>query len=124
MSVRRWLVQIVVGLGLGLGLGVATGWWWWPVEYTNTAPAVLRQDYHDDYIVMVATAYEVDGDLERARERLALLDPQNPTAPLIELAERLVAVGGSRADITRLVRLAWAFRAITPRLVPYLEEQP
>lgn len=121
---RRWIIQIVVGLAVGLGLGVAIGWLWWPVEYTNTAPAVLRQDYHDDYVVMVATTYEVDGDLERARERLALLNPQDPAAPVIELAERLVAVGGSRADTARLARLAWAFRVITPALVPYLEEQP
>lgn len=121
---RRWIIQITIGLALGLALGVAIGWWWWPVEYINTAPAMLRRDYYDDYIVMVATTYEVEGDLERAHERLMLLDPQAPTAPLIELAERLVAVGGNRADITRLARLAWAFRVITPRLVPYLEEQP
>jgi hypothetical protein len=121
---RRWIIQIVAGLALGLALGVATGWLWWPVEYTNTSPAVLRRDYRDDYVVMVATTYEVDGDLEQARERLALLDPQNPTAPVVELAGQLVAVGGSRADITRLARLAWAFRAITPQLVPYLEERP
>ncbi len=124
VQMRRWLLQVVAGLIAGLGLGTAIGWLWWPVEYTNTAPAVLRQDYHDDYVVMVATVYEVDGDLERARERLALLDPQNPAAPVIELAERLVAVGGSREDTARLVRLAWAFRAITPALVPYLEGQP
>jgi hypothetical protein len=118
------MLQIVVGLAFGLALGVATGWLWWPVEYTNTAPAALRRDYRDDYIVMVAATYEADGDLEQARERLALLDPQSPTAPVIELAERLVAVGGSRSDITRLARMAWAFRAVTPQLVPYLEEQP
>jgi hypothetical protein len=121
---RGLVVQATVGVVIGLALGFAIGWGLWPVEYTNTSPDVLRQDYHDDYIVMVATAYEVEGDLERARERLALLDPQEPTAPMIELAERLIEVNGDVEDIARLARLAGALGAITPTLAPYLEGQP
>jgi hypothetical protein len=120
---RRWIVQAVAGLAVGLALGLAIGWLW-PVQYTSTVPAVLRRDYRDDYVVMVATAYEVEKDLEQASERLALLDPTDPAAPVIELAERLIKVGGSVEDISRLARLAWALRAITPELVPYLESQP
>ena len=121
---RIWIVQVVVGVAVGLALGFGIGWGLWPVQYTNTAPSVLRQDYRDDYIVMIATAYEVEGDLEQARERLALLDPEEPAAPVVELAERLVEVGGSTEDIARLADLAWTLGAITPELVPYLESQP
>jgi len=116
--------QAAISAVVGLALGFAVGWWLWPVQYTNTAPAVLRQDYHDDYVVMVATAYEVDGDLEQARARLQLLDPEEPAASVLELAERLVEAGGSAEDITRLARLARALGAITPTLAPYLEGQP
>jgi len=121
---RRWVMRATVGAVVGLALGFAIGWWLWPVQYTNTAPAALRQDYHDDYVVMVATTYEVERDLEQARERLRLLDPEEPTAPVVELAERLVEVNGSAEDITRLARLAWALGALTPTLTPYLEDQP
>ncbi len=121
---RRWIVQGLIGVAVGLVLGFLIGWWILPVEYTNTPPSVLRRDYRDEYIVMVATAYEVEGDLDQARERLAALDPDSPAAPVVELAERLVVAGGDSEDLARLARLAWALDAITPPLMPYLEDQP
>jgi hypothetical protein len=120
---RRWIVQGLIGVAVGLVLGFLIGWWILPVEYTNTPPSVLRRDYRDEYIVMVATAYGVEGDLDQARERLAALDPDNPAAPVIELAERLVATGSDSEDLARLARLAQALDAITPLLIPYLEDQ-
>jgi hypothetical protein len=121
---RRWIVQGVIGVTVGLVLGFLIGWWILPVEYTNTPPSVLRRDYRDEYIVMVATAYEVEGDLDQARERLAALDPNDPAAPVVELAERLVATGSGSEDLVRLARLAQALDAITPLLMLYLEGQP
>ena len=121
---REWAWRAIIGVALGLALGFAIGWWLWPVKYTNTSPAVLRQDYRDDYIVMVATAYEGEGDLEQARERLRALDPQEPAAPVIELAERLVEAGGGDDEIARLARLAWALGSTSPTLIPYLENSP
>jgi hypothetical protein len=123
-SVRRWVVLGIVGLIAGLTLGVVIGWWVLPVEYTNTPPSVLRQDYRDNYIMMVATVYAVEGDLDRARERLAALDAEDPAAPVIELGERLISAGGEPDEITRLAQLAWALDVITPPLAPYLEAQP
>jgi hypothetical protein len=119
-----WMMQAAVAVAVGLALGFAVGWWLWPVQYTNTAPAVLRQDYRDDYIVMVATAYEVERDLEQARERLKLLNPEEPAVSVTELAERLIEADGSSEDITRLARLAWALGATAPTLIPYLEGPP
>ena len=121
---RKWVTRAAVGAAVGLALGFAIGWWLWPVRYTNTAPTVLRQDYHDDYVVMVATAYEVEEDLEQARERLELLNPEEPAAPVVELAERLIEADGSTEDIARLARLALALGATTSTLAPYLEGQP
>ena len=120
---RKWGVRAAIGGAVGLALGFAVGWWFWPVQYTNTAPDVLRQDYRDDYVVMIATAYEVEKDLDQARQRLRLLDPEEPAAPVVELAGRLIEAGGSAVDITRLARLAWALGALTPTLTPYLESQ-
>jgi hypothetical protein len=110
-----------MGVAVGLALGVVIGWWLWPVTYTNTSPAALREDYRDDYILMTATAYEVQRDLEQARSRLERLNPEEPTAPVIDLAERLMAAGGSEAQIARLARLAQALGATDPALAPYLE---
>ena len=117
------ITRAAFGVIFGLAVGFAIGWWLWPVQYTNTAPIVLRQDYHDDYIVMIATSHEVDKDLEQAQRRLRLLDPQEPAAPVVELSEKLVQVKGSTEDIARLARLAQALGALTPTLAPYLEGQ-
>ncbi len=120
----KWIAWAVLGLAVGLALGFAVGWWLWPLEYTNTAPDVLRQDYYDDYVLMTAVAYEIDGgDVEQARARLELLDPQDPAVPVIELAQRLIKAGGAAEDITRLARLAWALGSLPPTLTPYLEGQ-
>jgi hypothetical protein len=118
------VIRFILGVAMGLAVGFAVGWWLWPVEYTNTAPPVLRRDYRDDYVLMTATAYAVGGDLEQARERLQLLDPADPVAPVIELSERIVAAGGSAEDVTRLTNLAWALGPLPQTPTPYLENQP
>ena len=121
----RWVTQIGLGVLCGLALGFAVGWWLWPVQYTNTSPGALRRDYRDDYILMVATAYELgDGGVEQAQRRLSLLDPQEPTAPLVELTTRLTEAGGSSADITRLINLAQALDVAPETLAPHADTQP
>lgn len=123
--ISKLIVRAAIGAATGLALGFAIGWWIWPVQYTNTAPDVLRPDYRDDYVVMIATAYEVEADLQRARERLHLLTPERPATPVIELAERLVAANGSAEDIAHLARLARALEGtLSPTLTPYLEGGP
>jgi hypothetical protein len=111
-------------MAMGLALGFAIGRWLWPAKYTNTAPSVLRQDYYDDYLMMIAVAYEMEGNLEQAQTRLISLAPEEPVAPVIELAERLVETGGDPVEITRLARLAQALGTITPALAPYQEGPP
>ena len=120
----KWGTRIAFGVAVGVALGFAIGWWFWPVEYTNTAPNVLRRDYCDDYILMVAAAYEIDNrDVEQAQRRLELLDPIDPAAPVIELAERLIAANGSIEDITHLAHLAQALGPLPLSLTLYLEGQ-
>lgn len=118
---RQWITWTVIGIAVGGALGVAIGWWLWPVTYTNTSPSALREDYRDEYVLMVATAYEVEGDRERARERLTRLDSEEPSAPVVGLAERLIEQGGSEQDVVRLARVAEALDATTPTLTPYLQ---
>ena len=121
----RWVAQVGLGVLVGLALGFAVGWWLWPVQYTNTSPGALRRDYRDDYILMVATAYELgDGDVEQAQRRLSLLDAQEPTAPLVELRARLNEAGGSSADITRLTSLAQALDIAPETLTPHADTRP
>jgi hypothetical protein len=121
---RNLFLLGLVGLALGIALGLLVGWVLWPVQYTNTAPAQLRQDYRNDYILMVAAAYQVEGNPDTALERLARLDPEQPTRPLVELTETLIAQDGRPTDIRMLVRLAEALGATTPAMWPHLGGTP
>lgn len=119
-SPRQWIRWALIGVAIGAALGVAIGWWLWPVTYTNAPLSALRQDYRDEVVLMIATAYELEGDGEWARERLAFLSPDDPAAPVVELAERRIEEGGSEEEIRRLARLASAVDAPAPSLTPHL----
>ena len=103
-----WLAGVAAGTVIGAAIGLAFAWWLWPVAYTNTSPAVLRQDFQDEYVLLIATAYEAEGDLARARQRLGQLASDEPGAPVLELAERLKRGVGRDEDIARLIRLTQA----------------
>jgi hypothetical protein len=68
---RRVYVALVGGAVLGLAIGLLIGWWVWPVEWRNSTPANLRQDFQDDYVMYVVENYEANGGVEWARQKLA-----------------------------------------------------
>lgn len=98
----------------GLVLGLIYGWGIRPVEYYDTGPDSLRADYRTDYVLMVAEAYDGEGDLDRALQRLAALGPR----PAFETVT--LALGYARdhnfpaADLERLAALADDLRALAP----------
>ncbi|MGD1995830.1 MAG: hypothetical protein PVH62_03550 [Anaerolineae bacterium] len=120
---RKLLPLALVGLAAGVALGLLIGWRVWPVSYTNTVPSQLRQDYQNEYILMVAAAYQVEGDLAAAEDRLVLLAPEAPAQVVVELAETMISQGGRSADIEMLVALADALGAATPSMHSYQEGQ-
>jgi hypothetical protein len=118
--VRRWLLPLAV-FAVGVGLGLLVGWVLWPVQYYDTAPADLQADYRDEYVRLVALTYDVTGDLTAARRRLARLDADEPSAPLVDLTERLIDRGAAPEIIRPLAVLARDLGAETPPMAPYLE---
>jgi hypothetical protein len=86
---RRWIWFFIVVL-LGLAVGLLYGWVINPVEYIDTTPARLRSDYQTDYVLMVAEAYQAEGDLDLAARRLAVLG-ESPPAEIVRQAMILAA---------------------------------
>jgi hypothetical protein len=111
---RSAIVRLLIGLGIGLALGMIYGWVINPVEYVDTTPGSLRDDYRTDYILMVAEAYGGDGDLELARVRLAALGPETPAELVVAAIEYGVANGFPRDALETLNGLAVAMRAASP----------
>ncbi len=106
----------LVGLAVGLGLALLYTWVISPVQYVDTAPYSLRADYQAAYAQLAARAYAVDGDLGRARTRLALLGLANPAPAVATLGQRAAAPGGSQPGATALAALAAALEG-TPAVV-------
>lgn len=109
---REYGPRIFLGLIAGLAIGVIYGWLIRPVEYVNTTPDSLRQDYQTDYVLMVAEIYSKEEDLERAVIRLAVLGPQDPELILTEATDYAIANAFSREDINRLNSLAIALKSV------------
>jgi hypothetical protein len=73
----RWIRFFIV-LAIGFGIGLLYGWVIDPVEYVDTLPESLRDDYKTDYVLMVAEEYQSTRDLATARQRLSILGDASP----------------------------------------------
>jgi hypothetical protein len=73
----RW-VRFFIVLVIGFGVGLLYGWVIDPVEYVDTLPESMREDYKTDYVLMVAEEYQSTRDIAIARERLFFLGDSSP----------------------------------------------
>jgi len=102
---KRGPWYLLTGLLIGILLGVGYTRFFQPVEYVETSPASLRQDFKDLYRAMIATAYLANGDLVRARARLELLQDADSVRTLTEQAQRKLAEeGDSESGISEEAR--------------------
>jgi hypothetical protein len=120
---RLWPLILLASVALfgGMGLGLWYGWVLDPVEYTNTDVSRLAAVYRDEYVLMVGETYALDGNLDAARARLALLELADPANYAADLAEAALARGAPRLDVEVLARLAAALGVRRVTLAPYLE---
>lgn len=94
-SVGRISATGLVLLGLILGL-VGSLYYTWiidPIVFVNASPARLTVAEQEEYIIMVAQAYAVDGNWPRAQQRLAALNDSDMPGTLEQLLERFVREG-------------------------------
>jgi hypothetical protein len=130
---RKALMGFVVGLLVGLIIGLPIlGWYVFPVEWYDTDPFDLRQEYKEAYISMLADSYTLDPNVALAKQRVEGWD----TKELSQVIGQLQAKG-DRAEVQRLNSLAAALgvraeavtptpvvrptaRSLTQRLVPIL----
>lgn len=97
---------LLTGVVLGIMLGILFAWVISPVEYVDTAPESLKDEFKDQYRVLIASAYVANGDLVRAKARLELLDEADIYLIVAEQAQQMLAEGGSVEEAQALGRLA------------------
>ena len=99
---------LLTGVVLGIILGILFAWVISPVEYVDTAPESLTNEFKDQYRVLIASAYVANGDLVRAKARLGLLGEADIYLVVAEQAQQMLAEGGSVEEAQALGRLALA----------------
>jgi len=102
-----WLA-LVIGLLAGLAVGLYYAWFLNPVRFVNVSPQQLNLDDQQEYIHLVAEAYLQDGDVERARARLAGLGLRDTAENITVQADQVYLRGGDPAEIRALTTLAEA----------------
>jgi hypothetical protein len=116
LSDWRVLVLVILGLAIGLGVGLLVGFFLRPEMSISDLPVAEKEEY----IVLVGQAYASDGDLERARERLAKLQAPNMALWISDVTERYIARGYEEAQIRGLAALAHGLGVDTPEMLAYL----
>lgn len=100
------IIPLILGLILGLAAGLLYGWVIQPVEISDMTSRSLRQDYRVELMLTIAEAYSKDGDLELARERLAMLESETPAdEDLTQALNFAKEYEYSDLDLERLTRL-------------------
>lgn len=97
---------LLTGLIIGLIIGLVYAWLFSPVEYVDTEPGSLAEAYKEQYRKVVALAYQAEGDIGRARERIALVDTEDPVRVLAAQAQRMIAANAPAGEARALSVLA------------------
>jgi hypothetical protein len=113
MSTQRWLL-FALSIAVGLALGLFYGWVISPVQYVDTIPATLRDDFKADYTLMVAETFQSDQDTEQAAQRLASLGSQHPAQIVTNAITFAQKNHYADADIALLQNLAVALQVWQP----------
>lgn len=117
----RFVLSLFAGLILGVLAGLYIGWVQFPVEYVDSPARDLAPRYRDEYTVMVAQGYAVEGDIASAIERLQLLAVDNIPAYVQEVTERYISNTRDVNDTLALITLAAGLGRLTPLMQQYQE---
>jgi hypothetical protein len=111
---------LLTGLIIGAVLGLLYAWNVQPVQYVDTSPASLRQDFKDQYRALIAASYVANGDLVRAEARLKLLGDEDLYRAISEQAQRTLADDGStnQARALGLLAIALGQNGAVPTIPP------
>ncbi len=90
---RGLLIVIAAGLIGGLIIGLWAGWIAWPVQVTNVDVIDLKPSAQDEFIVLTASDYAFDQNLDRAKERLAQLHDSQINSRLAAMAQQSATQG-------------------------------
>lgn len=120
---RRPWILLAVGLALGLAAGLIYTWVLHPVEFYDTYPPLMREDFRSDWIRMTGLAYGSDGDLARAHLRLQSLSRDEIQRALAQTLDAAVTSGRPLPALQRLAALAREYGVESAAVRIYTSEE-
>lgn len=114
MRENRGPWYLLTGLLIGLVAGLVYSRLVEPVQYVDAAPNLLNVGARDTYRAMIAMAYEADGNLGRARQRLSLLNDSSPAQALSAQAQRMSDPNGREGKALAILAEAYKPRPTVP----------
>ncbi len=123
MAGNRW-VKTFIGVLAGVAIGVLAGFWLGrdiqPTEDYTVVLAGLEEQRREDYIVLVSALYALEGDLDRAEERLASLNEGDTARLVADLAIEYIESNKGLEVAQDLATLAHALGAGDEVLLAYV----
>lgn len=114
------LSLLLLGLLIGLALSLTYVWLLNPIQVYGSTPADLKPRLKEDYVVLVASAYAVDDDLDKAQKRLAELGDPEAGRTVARLAQQYIAAGRSVKETRSLAKLSAALGITSSSLLVYI----
>jgi len=118
MKPKQGQWHLLTGTIMGILLGVVFSLWILPVQYIDTEPNTLRTSDRERYREVVANAFLVEADTNRALARIALLQDANSSSALISQAQVLLASNGNAQTARGLALLGAAVNQPSLRITP------
>ena len=113
VQTAQW--YLLTGLIIGILVGLVISWVLFPLRYVETTPSSLRSDFKDDLRLLIAQAYHIDQNLERAKNRLELLGDADLIQAMTIQTQSLLETGDPSGKAYLLAYLADALkRALLP----------
>jgi hypothetical protein len=113
ISMVRWIL-FFLSVAIGIAAGLYYGWVINPIHYVDTTPDTLRADYKADFVLMTAEAYQNDGDLAAAAQRLAVLGDTRPQESVAKATLFAAKASYGPADLALMQKLGDALQTWTP----------
>ena len=109
----RW-IRFFIAMAIGATAAMYYGWKINPVRYDVTTPETLRIDYKTDYVLMVAEAYQAEGDKDLAARRLALISSDETLASVTNAIKDAEKIPLPPADLALMRELEKALKDWSP----------
>jgi hypothetical protein len=109
----RW-IRFFIAIAIGAAAAMYYGWVVNPVQYPETSLETLRIDYKTDYVLMVAEAYRIEGDLDLAARRLAIISTDDPDQMIAIAIQEATNIPYPSSDLALMQALYDAFKAWSP----------